>query len=323
MITRRALLSSSAAAFAAPSHLFAQQTYPSRAIQMIVPFAAGGSTDTLARPLAEEMGKALGGSIVIENRGGGGGSAAIDLVARAVPDGHTVLLGSIGPLTVTQFLTKSWKTDPGAALTAIGMIADAPLVVVTGRKRGITSLKQLIEIARQSPDAITYASASIGSSNHLGAILLEKATGIKTRHVPYRGAAPAIADLVAGHVDYMIAAVPSARGLIESGDLVALGVTGDKRAALFPNVPTSLEAGVDGFTITTWYGLCAPIGLPSEISARIATALETAMRDATLQQRIKDEGAVPSTLRGEDFARFMQGERKRWGALIAEAGIDL
>lgn len=323
MITRRALLSSSAALVAAPSQLCAQQSYPSRAIQMVVPFAAGGSTDTLARPLAEEMGKALGGSIVIENRGGGGGSAAIDLVARATPDGHSLLLGSIGPLTVTQFLTKSWKTDPGAALSAIGMIADAPLIVVTGRKRGINSLQQLIATARQTPDSITYASASIGSSNHLGAILLEKATGIKTRHVPYRGAAPAIADLVAGHVDYMIAAVPSARGLIESGDLVALAVTGDKRASLFPTVPTTAEAGVDGFTITTWYGLCAPLGLPADISARIAAALETAMRDETLQQRIKDEGAAPSTLRGEDFARFMQSERKRWGALIAEAGIDL
>jgi len=323
MITRRALLSSSAALVAAPSQLCAQQSYPSRAIQMVVPFAAGGSTDTLARPLAEEMGKALGGSIVIENRGGGGGSAAIDLVARATPDGHSLLLGSIGPLTVTQFLTKSCKTDPGTALSAIGMIADAPLIVVTGRKRGINSLQQLIATARQTPDSITYASASIGSSNHLGAILLEKATGIKTRHVPYRGAAPGIADLVAGHVDYMIAAVPSARGLIESGDLVALAVTGDKRASLFPTVPTTAEAGVDGFTITTWYGLCAPLGLPADISARIAAALETAMRDETLQQRIKDEGAAPSTLRGEDFARFMQSERKRWGALIAEAGIDL
>ena len=322
MITRRAVLASSAAMLAAPVELSAQPAFPSRAIQMVVPFAAGGSTDTLARPLAEEMGKALGGSIVIENRGGGGGSAAIDLVARAAPDGHTLLLGSIGPLTVTQFLTKSWKTDPDAVLSPIGMIADAPLIVVTGRKRGITSLQQLVETARHTPDSITYASASIGSSNHLGAILLEKATKIRTRHVPYRGAAPAIADLVAGHVDYMIAAVPSARGLIESGDLVALAVTGDKRSALFPNIPTTAEAGVQDFTITTWYGLCAPVGLSQDMSARIASALEAAMRDETLQQRIKDEGAAPSNMRGADFARFMQSERKRWGALIADAGID-
>lgn len=323
MITRRSLLSSSAGLLLTAPRLHAQQPFPSRAVQMVVPFVAGGSTDTLARPLAEEMGKALGGSVIIENRGGGGGSSAIDLVARAAPDGHTLLLGSIGPLTVTQFLTKSWKTDPGAALSAIGMVAEAPLVVVVSRKSGITSLQQLIETARRSPDQITYASASIGSSNHLGAILLEQATGIKTRHVPYRGAAPAIADVVAGHVDFMIAAAPSARGLIESGDLVALAVTGKKRAALFPNVPTSAEARVGGFTITTWYGLCAPSGLPPPISARISSALETAMRDETLLQRINDEGATPSTLRGEDFARFMTSERERWGALLAEAGVEL
>ena len=323
MITRRALLGSTIVAIASGGNSNAQSAFPSRPIQMLVPFAAGGSTDTIARPLAFEIGKAVGGDVFIENRGGAGGAIAIDYVAHASPDGHTLLLGSIGPLTVTQFLTKTWKTDPGKALTPIGMIADAPLVVVVGRKGGITSFQQLVEKARRNPDQLTYASSSVGSSNHLAGILLDKLAGTMTRHVPYRGAAPAMTDLLGGQVDFMVAAVPSARGLIESGDLIPLAITGETRSPLFPTVPTANEAGLDGYIVTTWYGLCAPLGLPAPVQARIANALESAMGNETLLNRIRDEGASPSRIRGDAFGAFMTGERKKWGALIADAGIEL
>lgn len=299
----------------------AQSSYPNRPITLIVPFAAGGSTDTIARPLALEMARELSGSVVVENRGGAGGSIAVDATVRAEPDGYTLLLGSIGPLTVTQFLLKHWKTDPGAQLEPIGLIADAPAVVVVPLKLGVNTLQELIERARREPDRLTYASASVGSSNHLGAVLLERATGIKTRHVPYRGAAPALGDVVAGHIDYMVAAVPSARGQIEGGQLKALAIAGASRSPLMPHVPTAHEAGVADYRVTTWYGLCAPRGLPKDVLARISAAFESAMKTSQMLGAIRSEGAEPATLRGADFARFMGAERKRWGDLIRDAKI--
>lgn len=301
----------------------AQDNYPSRPITLILPYAAGGGTDAIARVLAKTLEAKLGGAIVVENRPGAGGNMATDAVAAAPPDGYTLMIGNQGPMVVTPHLFKAMKSDPEKTLEPIGLVAEAALVVVVGPRLPVTSLDGLIKAAKAKSGDLTYASASNASASHLAALLLERAAGFKARHVAYRGAGPALNDLVGGHVDFMITTIPSVTGLIESGKVTALAVTGATRAEALPKVPTAAEAGLDGYTASTWYGLLAPKGLPAALGRRIEAALTAALDDPTLRQRLKDDGAKPSRLRGSAFAAFMREERKRWGDVIRDAGISL
>lgn len=301
----------------------AQDRYPARPITLVLPYAAGGGTDAIARVFARALEERLGGIIVVENRPGAGGNIATDGVAHAAPDGYTLLIGNQGPMVVNPHLYKTMKSDPERALEPITLIANASLVIVVGPAFKAQTLKELIEEAKRRPEGLTYASASHASASHLAALLLERAAGIKARHVAYRGASPALSDVVGGHIDFMITTIPSATGLINGGKLKALAVTGSARTAVLPDVPTAAEAGVPGYTASAWYGLLAPKGLPADIRARLENAAGEALQSPELLARIKDDGAAPSDMRTEAFRAFMAAERKRWGEVISEANITL
>ncbi len=308
-------------ALAPPS--LAQERYPSRAITLILPYAAGGGTDAIARVFAKALEERLGGTIVVENRPGAGGNLATDAVANAMPDGYTLLIGNQGPMAVNPHLFTTMRSDPERTLEPIALIANASLVVVVGPSLKAATLADLVAEARRRPGALTYASASHASASHLATLLLERAAGIKARHVAYRGASPALSDVVGGHVDFMITTIPSATGLIAGGKVKALAVTGAERAAVLPGVPTAAEAGVPGYTAFAWYGLLAPKGLPAAIRAKLEAAAAGALQGPQLVARIKSDGALPSELRGEAFRTFIAAERKRWGEVIREANITL
>lgn len=322
---RRFLQAASVAALmllAAPWTL-AQERYPSRPITLILPYAAGGGTDAIARVFARALEEKLGGVIVVENRPGVGGNLATDAVAAAAPDGYTLLIGNQGPMVVNPHLYKTMKSDPERTLEPITLIANASLVIVVAPTFKAQTLADLVAEAKKRPEGLTYASASHASASHLATLLLERAAGIKARHVAYRGAAPALSDVVGGHVDFMVTTIPSATGLIGGGKLKALAVTGPQRAAVLPDVPTAAEAGVPGYAASAWYGLLAPKGLPQDIRARLEEAAGEALQSPELQARVRDDGAAPSDMRAEALRTFMAAERKRWEEVIREAGITL
>lgn len=325
-IIRRTLLQAAAVALlaqAAPQSASAQDRYPSRPITLILPYAAGGGTDAIARVFAKALEERLGGTIIVENRPGAGGNLATDAVANAGPDGYTLLIGNQGPMVVNPHLYKTMKSDPEQTLEPITLIANASLVIVVGPGFKAQTLADLVQDAKTRPGGLTYASASHASASHLATLLLERAAGIKARHVAYRGAAPALSDVVGGHVDFMITTIPSATGLIAGGKLKALAVTGPVRAAVLADVPTAAEAGVPGYSASAWYGLLAPKGVPADVRARLEKAAGEALQSPELQARIRDDGAAPSDMRAEAFRAFMAAERKRWEDVIRDAGITL
>ena len=327
MLDRRSLvagLSATSSLLFRPALALAQAKYPSRPVTLMLPYAAGGGTDAVARVFASRLEQQLGGSIVVENRPGAGGNLSTDAVSNAKPDGYTLLIGNQGPMVVNIHMFKNMKSDPEKTLEPICLIADASLVVVVNPKKyKFTTLKELVDEAKARPGELTYGSASNASASHLATLMLAYVTGLKARHVPYRGAAPAINDLLGGHVDFMITTIPSVLGQIDGGNLTALAVTGEKRVAALPKVPTGLEAGVAGYTASAWYGLLAPKGLPADIRGQLEAAGLAALQGPDVIARLKDDGALPSGMKGDDFRAFMAKERARWGEVIKASGISL
>jgi tripartite-type tricarboxylate transporter receptor subunit TctC len=312
-----------AAALVRPLAVNAQEKYPARPIMLIVAYAAGGGTDAVARTFAAKLEQKLGGSIVVENKPGAGGALATDAVAGAKPDGYTLLIGNQGPMAVNPHLFKNLKSDPEKTLDPICLIADAALVVVVGPKLKVETLPELIAEAKKRPGDLTYASASNGSASHLAAALLGQATGTKSRHVAYRGAGPALNDLVGGHVDFMVTTIPSVAGLIEAGTLKALSVTSAKRASSLPKVPTAIEAGVPDYVASTWYGLLGPKGLPPAIAKTLEDTARSTLQIPELVAKLKEDGAEPAGMRAEEFRTFIAKDRQRWGEIIKSAEIRL
>ena len=325
-VDRRAVLRRLCALLAVPTatgDVLAQDRYPSRAITLVLPYAAGGGTDAIARVFAKALEERLGGAIVVENRPGAAGNLATDAVAHAKPDGYTLLIGNQGPMVVNPHLYKTMKSDPALTLEPITLIANAALVVVVGPSLKVKTLAELVAEAKRRPTELTYASASNLSASHLATLLLERAAGIKARHVAYRGAAPALNDVVGGHVDFMVTTIPSATGLVLGGSVTALAVTGTARVAALPDVPTAAEAGLPGYTASAWYGLLAPKGLPADIRAKLETTSGEALQRGDVLDRLKDDGATASDMRADAFAAFMATERARWGEVIRDANITL
>jgi tripartite-type tricarboxylate transporter receptor subunit TctC len=320
---RRTALALLAVAPVAPS-VRAQEKFPSRPITLVVAYTPGGGTDAVARIFAARLSQVLGGQVIVDNKPGAGGNLATEIVGRARPDGYTLLVGNQGPMVVNPHLFASMPADPETALDPVALIADTTLVVVVGpRLAGVKTLPALIAEGKKRPGELTYASSSNASASHLAAALLCEVTGFRARHVPYRGAAPALNDVVGGHVDFMITTVPSATGLIDGGKLTALAVTGTERAALLPSVPTAIEAGVAGYTASAWYGLLAPKGLPPDILARLEAATAESLGDPQVQARLKADGAAPIAMGSAAFGTFMKRERARWGEVVRKARITV
>jgi tripartite-type tricarboxylate transporter receptor subunit TctC len=324
MTHRRTLLGALAAAPAlAPLPAGAQDaTFPSRPVRILLAFAPGGGTDLIARTLAAPMQGILGQPVVVENRPGAGGNIATEAAASARPDGYTLLMGNHGPMSVNVSLFRNMRIDPERALEPIGLVADAPLVVVVGPRSRAQTLAELLAEIRAGGGATTYGSASNGSASHLAAALMLQMAGLRAEHVPFRGAGPALTDVVAGHLHFMITTLPSVIGLINGGQVRPIAVTGDTRMAVLPNVPTVADT-IPGYKATAWYGLLVPRGTPAPIKARLFAAMRQALSDPEVIRRLRDEGAEPSDMDGEGFARLIRWERERWATVIRQANITV
>ena len=315
---RRTLLGTSLALAATP--VLAQEVFPARSLRILLAFAPGGGTDLIARTLASGMGPLLGQSVIVENRPGAGGNIATEMAASSRPDGYTMLMGNHGPMSVNVSLFPNMRVNPETALEPIGLVADAPLIVVVGPKSRATTLPELLAEIRAARGNITYASASNGSASHLAAALMLQMAGLEGEHVPFRGAGPALTDVVAGHIHFMITTLPSVVGLIQSNSVRPLAVTGEARMALLPAVPTVAET-IPTYKATAWYGILVPRGVPDPIRARLFDAMRTALSNPDLVRRLREEGAEPSNLDGPGFAQLIRWERERWAVVVRQARI--
>jgi len=319
---RRSLLAA-LPALALPAVAGAQEAaFPNRPLRILLAFAPGGGTDLIARTLANAMGPVLGQPVVVENRPGAGGNVATEAAAAARPDGYTMLMGNHGPMSVNVSLFPNMRVNPEQALEPIGLVADAPLIVVVGPRSRARTFPQLIEEIRAARGNITYGSASNGSASHLAAALMLQMTGLEAEHVPYRGAGPALTDVVGGQLHFMITTLPSVVGLIQGNQLRPLAVTGDARMALFPEVPTVAET-VPGYKATAWYGILVPRGTPEPVRARLFAAMREALSNPEVVRRLRDEGAEPSTMDGPGFAALIRWERERWAQVVRQARITV
>jgi tripartite-type tricarboxylate transporter receptor subunit TctC len=323
MLTRRRTLALAAAGAFAPlaAPAIAQPRYPNKPITLIVSYAAGGGTDAVARIFAARLEQLLDGRVIVENRPGAAANLGTEAVAAAAPDGYTLLIGNQGPMVVNPHLFRRLKADPATTLDPIALIADAGLLVVVGPRLPVNSMAELVAEAKKRQ--LVYGSAGNASASHLAVLLLGQVAGFEARHVPYRGAGPALNDLVGGHVDFMITTIPSVVGLVEGKKLTALSVTTEQRFASLPDIPTAIEAGVKGYTASAWYGLLGPKGLPAAIRDRLEQATAETLRDPNVLNRLKDDGAIASQKGAKAFAAFMAEERTRWGEIVRAANITL
>jgi tripartite-type tricarboxylate transporter receptor subunit TctC len=287
---------------------------------MIVPFPAGGPTDIVARPVAQMLGDALGQTIFVDNRGGAGGSIGADAVARSAPDGYTLLMGTVGTAAINVTLYKKLPYDPIADFTPIATVAGAPVAVVAHPSAPFTTLGELVDRARSAPGSISYGSAGNGTPGHLAGALFCSVAGINLQHVPYRGSAPAIGDLLGGQIPLMFDPLQSVLTHIVGNKLRALAVTSAQRAPVLPNVPTVAESGWKDFELTAWWAVFAPAKLPADVSQRLATSLQKIVDSSDFAARLTPLGVQPMK---RPLAEFQKAEIAKWGAAVRASGIAI
>src|SRR5215831_7844937 len=305
------------ALLAAPA---AAQDYPVRPITLIVPYAAGGGNDVMARIVADKMSAALRQQIVVENRGGAGGSIATRQVAKSEPDGYTLGLGGTGTLAIDPTLYSNVGYDPRKDFAPVGLIATSALVVLVHPSIPAHSVKDLLALAGKEPGALNYASAGSGSGIHLGSELFASMAGIKLTHVPYKGSAPALTDLLGGHVAIYFSSLPPAIGLVKDGKVRALAVTGAKRSPVFPDLPTVAEAGLPGYEAVLHYGIVAPAGTPGPVIAKLNQALQTALANEDVKAKIAADGAEPLPSTPAEYAADIDREEAKWSEIVRKSG---
>jgi tripartite-type tricarboxylate transporter receptor subunit TctC len=297
------------------------QDYPNRPITLIVPYSAGGGNDVMARVAAEKMSRTLGQQIVIENRGGAGGSIATRQGARATPDGYTLTLSGTGTLAINPTLYPNVGYDPRKDFAPVGLIGTSALVVLVNPSIPVTSIKELIAYAKANPGKLSFASAGTGSGIHLAAEYFKVQAGIEMTHVPYKGSGPALQDLVGGHVALYFSSMPPAIGLIKEGKVRALAVTGPKRSAIMPELPTVAEAGdMPGFEAVLHYGIVAPAGTPKPIIEKLNAALRAAVMSDELKTKLAADGTEPLASTPEEHAVDIDREETKWSAIVRKSG---
>ena len=298
------------------------QTYPSRPIRLVVPFTPGGSTDILARAIGQELAKAWSVSVVVDNVPGAGGAIGAERVARATPDGYTLLMGHIGTLAVNPSLYPKLPYDPLKDFTPVAWVANVPNVLVLHPATPATNLKAFVAYARSNPGRLNYGSGGNGSAANLATDYLKMRTGISLVHIPYRGTAPAVVDLVAGQTQVLFTGVPAVIGQVRSGQLMALAVSGRQRVEALPDVPTVNEAlGLKDFEADQWYGIVAPAGTPAEIVAKLNQAINAALSSPELKKRLAAEGAVANPATPQAFGQYIAAEIARWKPVIASGRV--
>jgi tripartite-type tricarboxylate transporter receptor subunit TctC len=326
-LPRRRLLAATAAALL-PFPLFAQSAWPARPVRIVVPFAAGGTTDILARALAPELSRVFGQPFIIENKPGAGGNVGADNVAKSAPDGYSLLMGTVGTHAINPSLYPKMPYDHVKDFVPITLVAGVPNVLVMNPAKaeayGIKSVPELIRYAKANPGKLNMASSGNGTSIHLSGELFKTMTGTFMVHFPYRGSGPALLDLIGGNMDLMFDNLPSAMPQIKAGKLKALAVTSAERSAAVPELPTIAEAGpVKGFEASSWFGLLAPAGTPMDIVNRIQQETAKALGAPALKERLLSQGAIPSGMSPGDFTKLIAAETKKWAEVVKASGAKV
>ena len=326
---RRALLCGlalSALTVALPSD--AQSAWPSKPVKIVVPFAAGGTTDILARAIAPELSKAFGQQFIVDNRAGAGGNVGADIVAKSPGDGYTLLMGTVGTHGINRALYNKLPYDPIKDFVPITMVAGVPNVMVMqtekARNLGINSVPDFIKYAKANPGKVNMASSGNGTSIHLAGELFKSMTGVYMVHLPYRGSGPALMDLVGGTADVMFDNLPSSMQQIKAGKLKALAVTSRQRSAALPDVPTIEEAaGLKGFDATSWFGLLAPAGTPADVVSRIQQEVAKSLNTPAIKEKLLAQGAIPSGDTPAEFAKHIENEHIKWAKVVKASGAKV
>ncbi|MDP9965648.1 tripartite-type tricarboxylate transporter receptor subunit TctC [Variovorax paradoxus] len=299
------------------------QTFPSRPVTLVVPFPPGGGTDTGGRVIAEQLGRRWGQPVIVENKGGAAGQIGADFVAKSRPDGYTLLLGNIGTQAINPLLYSKLPYDADKAFAPVSLVAELPLAMMVNPAVPAKTAADFVALARSRPGQMSYSSSGAGGAPHLAAEMFKDQTGAFIVHVPYRGGGPAIADLLAGHVQLSFMTVLEASGHIKAGKLRALAVTGDKRVPAFPDVPTLAESVAPGFNAISWIGLLAPAGTPPELVEKIAADLRAVLADESVKARFVGLGGVPRAASPQEFARLIDDDKRRYAQIIRSRKITI
>jgi tripartite-type tricarboxylate transporter receptor subunit TctC len=302
-------------AFAAP----AAAEYPDRPVRLIIPFPPGGSNDVVGRLVANQLSEKLGHKVFVDNRGGAGGVLGTEAAAAATPDGYTLLIISIAH-AVNPALYKL-NYDPIKSFTPISILATGPNVLVVNPQLPVKTVAELLALAKEKPGALDYASAGVGSFQHLGGELFKLTAGVNLQHVPYKGGGPAMADVIAGHVKVMFSSLVQTTPFIQSGQLRALGTGGAKRNPVLPDVPTIQEAGVPGYVADNWWGIMAPAGTPAPIVERLYRDVQAVLTSPELKAAFDREGAAAVTMSTAEFSTYIENEIVKWGRVVKEGNI--
>ena len=313
-----AALALAAFAAAAPA-----QDYPAKPIRLIVPFPPGGGTDIAARTVANKLSETLRWTFVVENKPGAGGNLGVEQAVKSPPDGYTLVIGQTSNLAINPALYAKLPYDPLKDLSPIALIVSAPVALVVAANSPYKSLGDLLAAARRDPGAVTFASPGNGTVSHLAGELLQRASGVKFTHVPYKGAAQAMTDLLGGQVQSFMSSVPSALAQIKGGRLRAIAVTSAKRAAEMPEVPAIAESGYAGFDATTWYGLLAPAGTPAAVIKRLNAEVNRALGMPDVSGRLAAEGGEVLGGSPERFASLLRADHAKWGRIVKESGAKV
>ena len=321
-VSRLAILAALVLGFT--GHAWAQTTtWPSRPVKVIVPFAAGGTVDTLSRYLSDRLGVLLGQPVIIDNRPGAGGNMGTEMVVRAPNDGYTLLISGSPTHAVNPHLYKSLAYDPIVDTAAIALIATAPNLLVVNPLLPIKTVEDLVALARSKPNQLSFSSAGNGTSGHLAGELLRRQAQIDIQHVPYKGQADAITGVIRGDVAFAFVTVAGTLQQVKAGRLRAIAITSKERSALAPEVPSVMQSGYGDFEVLGWYSMHAPKGVSPEIIARLAQEVGKVMKEPATLERLQILGAEPSFLAGQPFVNFMVRDSARWGRVIRDAGVTV
>lgn len=299
------------------------QPYPSKPIRLVVPFPPGGPTDIVARPLAQMLGEALKQPVVVDNKGGAGGSVGAEHVARLPGDGYTLFMATVGTHAINPSLYTKLGYDPVKDFTPIALVASAPVAVVVNADQSFKTLQDLVRAAKAKPDFIQFGTAGNGTPGHLTGALFESAAQVQFKHIPYKGSAPAVTDMVGGHIPAMFDPIQSVITHVRSGKIRALAVTSKQRSPVLPNVPTVAEQGYPEFESTAWWAVFAPAKLPEPVLVKLRAEVERIAASAAFKEKLGDLGVVPNTNFKESLADFQQREIVKWAKAVRASGATL
>ena len=320
--TALATLATLAVSAVLPAGALAQAKFPSKTVTIIVPFSAGGTTDILARIIAQGLMAELGETVVVDTRAGAGGNIGAQLAAKAPADGHTLFMGTVGTHAINSTLYKKLSFDPVKDFAPLTRVANVPNLLVANPAQPYKSVKELIAYAKANPGAVNFGSSGSGSSIHLSGELFKSMAKVDMVHIPYKGSAPAVTDLLGNQIGIMFDNMPSAIQHVRSGKLVPLAVTTAKRSPELPDVPTIAEAGVPGYEATSWFGMLAPAGTPAPIIAQLNTAIAKVLANPEYKQKIAAQGAEVYSETPEQFAAFIKQETLKWGKVVRDSGAQ-